>query len=153
MTIEVIKNFLLENKYHLSKSNEIQDKKCQPKCPNEIFQNLLMKRKNKEELSEYEDYIYGCALNSLVHILMKNKHFCLQTPEIQDECRLEMLCAIPTIENGFDKDKGKAYSYAFRIFYTEGIHVLERWNEMNDTFVLESDIEDDDMKEIVSTNL
>jgi hypothetical protein len=153
MTDNDIKQFLNDNNYHISKSNEIQDKKCQPKCPNHIFQYLLLKRKNKEDLNPYQDYVYGSALNSLVHILMKNKHFCLQTPEIQDECRLEMLCAIPTIENGFDPTKGKAYSYAFRIFYTEGIHVLERWNEMSDLFVLASEIEDEDMKELVTTNL
>lgn len=142
MTDNEIREWLKNSKFHISKNNMILDNKQKPKVPNIIFQNLGILRKNKENLTTYADYVYGCIWNSLLAILMKNKHFVFQSDEIKNECKLRAVCAIDTIENGFDQNRGSTfYAYAYRICYTESIHVLEEMNKFNEQFILERDLE------------
>ena len=157
MTDNEIKSWLDNSKYHLSKNNMVLDTKQKPKVPNTIFEDLGKMRKAGKVLTSYADYVYGCLWNSLLTILMKNKHFIYQTEDIKNECKLRAVCAIDTIENGFDPNYGSTfYSYAYRICYTESIHVLEEMNKFNEQFILESDLETQykhESDQMIETNL
>lgn len=117
--------------YHLDKNNIFRDKKGKPKCFNPVFQDLVIRQQDGEQLSYREENLFGQLIITLVQIISNNHHFILQDPDIKDECRTE---AYVDILNGlvkyFDRNRGStAYSYAFRLGYVAGIHVLERMNE------------------------
>jgi len=136
----------------LENTNYIIQKKCvakkadkgafRPLCPNELFQPLFEKYQNNEDFTNAEEYLFGCLVNSLANIVLNNKHFRYQIPEIKDECFSEFQLAILSGKDHFDKNKGSAYAYCFRLAYVAGIHVLEKYNEDREKIKLESDFED-----------
>lgn len=119
-----------DNGLILCKDNIIRDRKNHPKCPNAIYQHLVVKKQNGVRLDAFEDKIYGSCVLSLIEIILNNKHFRFQTEDIKEDCRGEaVLCILESVPKYFNKDKGStAYSYAFRCGYTSMIHVLERNN-------------------------
>lgn len=106
-----------------------RDKKGFPKCCNEVFQDLVVRQKNGV-LSKREYELYGRLICTLVQIVLNNRKFKFQDPDIREECRTEAYCDILSgLVDHFDALRGStAYAYAFRIAYTAGIHVLERLN-------------------------
>lgn len=116
--------------YSLDKRTDIyRDEKGAPKCFNQVFQDLVL-RQQKGTLSPREYELYGRLVMTLVQIVMNNRKFKFQDPDIKDECRTEAYCDIlSNLVSHFDSTRGStAYAYAFRIAYTAGIHVLERLN-------------------------
>ena len=111
-------------------------KKWNPSCPNEWFQPLVIKKVNNENLTPKEDTLYGQCILSLIEIVLNNCKFRYQKEEVRDECRGEMLHDVLTaLPKNFDATKGStAYSYAFRVCYVAGIHILEKMNKMNELF-------------------
>ena len=111
--------------------NVFRDKKNMPKCYNNVLQKLLERQQDNDPLTEREYNLYGYLIMTLVQIVLNNRKFKFQEPDIREECRTEMYCGL--IEAGpkyFDRTKGStAYSYLFRIAYTQGIHVLEAKNK------------------------
>ena len=116
--------------YRIDKTSGIfRDSKGAPKCFNGVFQELVMRQKNGVLTSrEYE--LYGQLVCTLVQIVLNNRKFKYQDPDIREECRTEAYCDILSgLVRHFDASRGStAYAYAFRIAYTAGIHVLERLN-------------------------
>lgn len=124
-------NKILESmNYRLCKDNIIRDDKNHPKCNNQIFQHLIEKIQDGEELDSFEEKLYGASILSLAEIVLNNRMMKFQTPEIKEESRGNMYEAILTaVPKFFDRTKGStAYSYAFRIGYTTCVHVLQRHN-------------------------
>lgn len=121
-----------EKGYKLSKGI-FRDSKNKPKCFNPVFQDLVIRQKNGDKLSEREYNLYGYLIMSLVQIVLNNAHFRYQEPDIKEECRTEAYCGVlEGLVPYFDENRGStAYSYAFRICYTSMIHVLERMNQRN----------------------
>ena len=121
-----------EKGYKLSRGI-FRDSKNKPKCFNPVFQDLVIRQKNGEVLSEREYNLYGYLIMSLVQIVLNNAHFRYQEPDIKEECRTEAYCGVlEGLVTYFDEKRGStAYSYAFRICYTSMIHVLERMNQRN----------------------
>lgn len=130
MTDSEITQLLEENNLILCKDNIIRRKKDNhPACPNYIIQPLGIMKQDFQQLSPFQEKIYGACILSLVEIVLNNKHYRYQLPEIKDELRGEMLIAFDTAEKYFDREKGSTwYSYLFRVMYTNGVHVLERHN-------------------------
>ena len=107
--------------------------KWNPACPNDWFQPLVEKIQNNNKLTPKEDQLYGQCILSLVEIILNNKKFKYQDWDIKSECQSEMLHDIlVNMPTNFDKTKGKAYSYAFRIGYVAGIHILEKYNDIRE---------------------
>lgn len=129
MTIEEMKEYLINNGLKVCKDNIIRDSNGKPKCPNPIFQPLLEELQDNEKLDYQKETLYGQCFMSLIEIVLNNKHFKFQTPDIKEDCRLEALLVLESLPKYFDRDKGSTvYSYAFRCMYTNMIHVLERHN-------------------------
>lgn len=142
MTDNEIRNLLEENDLILCDDNIIRrNNDKHPACPNYIVQPLAIMRQNGENLTYFQDKIYSGCILSLREIVMNNKHFRFQTQEIKEECKDEMLEGLGPAEKNFDETRGSIfYSYLFRIFYTNAIHILQRNNaekQMMET--LESD--------------
>lgn len=116
-----------------------RDKKGFPKCCNEVFQDLVV-RQQRGVIMPREYELYGRLVMTLVNIVLNNRKFKFQDPDIREECRTEAYCDILSgLPRYFDATKGStAYAYAFRIAYTAGIHVLERLNmrrELNSNLI------------------
>lgn len=121
--------------YTLDNNNIFRDKKHKPKCFNPVFQDLVERQQDGDKLSYREEQLYGQMILTLVQIVSNNHHFIAQDPDIKDECRTEAYCDILSwLVKYFDRKRGStAYSYAFRLAYVAGIHVLERMNKRNET--------------------
>jgi hypothetical protein len=81
-------------------------------------------------LSYQDEQLYGQLLMTLCKIVMKHHVFRNQRPEVKEECLMEGLANI--LEKGvrgFNPEKGRAYSYLYRLCYTAGIHTLEAKND------------------------
>ena len=113
-----------------------------PWCPNELFQPLFQKYQENEPMTCKEQYLFGLLINALANIVLNNKHFRYQEQHIKDECLSEFSLAILEGKKHFNPTKGSAYAYCFRLAYVAGIHVLEKYNEMREKMVLESQLED-----------
>lgn len=127
------------NTYIISEDNIIRRKvgnKWNPACPNNWFQSLVEKLQDNKKLDYKDDLLYGQCIMSLIEIVLNNVKFRFQKEEVKDEMRGEMLEDMLTgVPKLFDRTRGStAYSYAFRIAYVAGIHVLERKNIENDLF-------------------
>ena len=120
--------------YTLGNDNIFRDNKKKPKCYNPVFQDLVIRQQDNDKLSEREYNLYGQLIMSLVQIVLNNVKFKFQEFDIREECRTEAYCGLlETLIGGFDRTRGStAYSYAFRICYTNMIHVLERMNVRKD---------------------
>lgn len=102
----------------IESDNIIRSKDKKPKCPNDLLQPLVIKKK-KEKLTQKEDYLYGCLLYSLCEILINNKHFKFKNQEEKDELRDACILKLCEIHNKYDESKGStAYSYFFHCGYT-----------------------------------
>lgn len=125
-----ITNLLEKNGLVLCKDNIIRRKKDNhPSCPNYIIQPLAIMRQNDEKLTYFQDKIYSGCILALREIVTNNRHFKYQSQEIKEECKDEMLEGLGAAEKHFDETRGSTfYSYLFRIFYVNAIHVLERNN-------------------------
>lgn len=134
MTDSEITQLLEENNLILCKDNIIRRKKDNhPACPNYIIQPLGIMKQDNQQLSPFQEKIYGACILSLVEIVLNNKHYKYQSPEIKDELRGEMMIAFDTAEKYFDRSKGSTwYSYLFRVMYTNGVHVLQHYNDERD---------------------
>lgn len=115
--------------YSLDK-NIFRDRKHKPKCYNPVFQDLIIRQQEDNNLSSREYELYGQLIMSLVQIVLNNHKFKFQEADIREECRTEAYCGLlESLITHYDKTKGStAYAYAFRIAYTNMIHVLERMN-------------------------
>lgn len=133
MTDNEITTYMNENGIVLCKDNilrkHLKNGKVNPSCPNEIYQALLIKVQQNKPLTYFQEKIYGACILSLAEIVLNNRMMKFQTPEIKEECRGQMYEAcIVTAPKFYDSNKGKAYSYSFRLCYVECVHVLERNN-------------------------
>lgn len=129
----------MSNEYKIGADNIIRRKvgcKWNPACPNDWFQPLVEKLQDNGSLSPKEDLLYGQCILSLIEIVLNNVKFRFQTDEIKEDCKGEMLKDVLFgLPKSFDRTKGStSYSYAFRICYTSGIHILEKWNKYNELF-------------------
>lgn len=134
MTDSEITQLLEENNLILCKDNIIRRKKDNhPACPNYIIQPLGIMKQDNQQLSPFQEKIYGACILSLVEIVLNNKHYKFQSPEMKDELRGEMMMAFTSAEKYFDRTKGSTwYSYLFRVMYTNGVHVLQHYNDERD---------------------
>lgn len=134
MTDSEITQLLEENNLILCKDNIIRRKKDNhPACPNYIIQPLGIMKQDNQQLSPFQEKIYGAGILSLVEIVLNNKHYKFQSPEMKDELRGEMMMAFTSAEKYFDRTKGSTwYSYLFRVMYTNGVHVLQHYNDEHD---------------------
>lgn len=86
------------------------------------FEYLVTKLKNNQTLTKEENDRYGIYILTICLIVQENKKFktkpLLEREEMLDQQYFELLCAI----KGFKPDKGKIYSYAYRIGYTAACH-------------------------------
>ena len=122
---EILKSY----RYSLDKDGLFRDHKGALKCSNPVLEDLVIRQKT-EKLSYQEEQLYGQLLMTLCKIVMKHHVFRNQKPELKEECLMEGLANI--IEKGirgFNPEKGRAYSYLYRLCYTAGIHVLEAKND------------------------
>ena len=88
----------------------------------EDFQNLVMKLKREEILTEEENNRYGIWILTMCMIVQEHSKFknkpVWEREEMIEQQYLELLSGITT----FNPDKGKIYSYAYRIAYTAAVH-------------------------------
>lgn len=88
----------------------------------EDFQNLVMKLKNGDILTEEENNRYGIWILTICMIVQEHSKFknkpVWEREEMIEQQYLELLSGITT----FNPDKGKIYSYAYRIAYTAAVH-------------------------------
>jgi hypothetical protein len=88
----------------------------------EDFQNLVMKLKNSDILTEEENNRYGIWILTICMIVQEHSKFknkpVWEREEMIEQQYLELLSGITT----FNPDKGKIYSYAYRIAYTAAVH-------------------------------
>lgn len=87
----------------------------------EDFQNLVMKLKN-DMLTEEENNRYGIWILTICMIVQEHSKFknkpVWEREEMIEQQYYELLQGITT----FNPDKGKIYSYAYRIAYTAAVH-------------------------------
>lgn len=106
------------------------DKQGKPKCFNPVFEDLLDRLHNGFPLTYREQELFGQLFVSLVKIVLNHFRFKKQEHEVKQECEDEAYSeAYPLVIKYFKKGKGTAYSFAFRVIYTQMIHVLERKNK------------------------
>ena len=88
----------------------------------EDFQNLVMKLKNGDILTEEENNRYGIWILTICMIVQEHSKFknkpVWEREEMIEQQYFELLQGITT----FNPDKGKIYSYAYRIAYTAAVH-------------------------------
>lgn len=133
MTDNEITQYMKDNNLTICKDNiirkSLKNGKVNPSCPNELFQDLVIKVQNGEVLNYFQEKVYGSCILSLAEIVLNNRMMRHQNEEIKDESRGQMYEAcVVNVPKYFDSNKGKAYSYAFRLCYVECVHVLERHN-------------------------
>lgn len=96
----------------------------------EDFQNLVMKLKNEDILTEEENNRYGIWILTMCMIVQEHSKFknkpVWEREEMIETQYFELLSGITT----FNPDKGKIYSYAYRIAYTAAVHYYT--NNMDD---------------------
>lgn len=96
----------------------------------EDFQNLVMKLKNGDILTEEENNRYGIWILTMCMIVQEHSKFknkpVWEREEMIETQYFELLSGITT----FNPDKGKIYSYAYRIAYTAAVHYYT--NKMDD---------------------
>lgn len=96
-------------------------KVCDP-----VLTDLILRQQNKEKLSIREHELYGSLLLSMVEIVLKNHKFRHKDADLKSEIESAMVEKLLTrVIDQFDSEKGKAYSYCFRLCYNSGIHVCE----------------------------
>ena len=89
---------------------------------NDDFETLVLKLKNNERLTEAENERYGIYILTIClivqyHVKFRNKTIA-EREELLEQQYWELLQAI----QGFEPDKGKIYSYAYRIGFTAACH-------------------------------
>lgn len=86
------------------------------------FEMLVNKLKNDIRLNDKENDRYGIYILTMCLIVQENKKFkyksLTEREALLDQQYYELLLAI----KGFNSDKGKLYSYAYRIAYTAACH-------------------------------
>lgn len=86
------------------------------------FQSLLIKLKNNIRLSTQENDRYGTYILTIALIVQEGKKFKMkpswEREQILEQQYYELLYGLPT----FNPDKGRLYSYAYRIGYTSACH-------------------------------
>lgn len=94
------------------------------------FEYLVTKLQNNERLTEEENDRYGIYILTICLIVQEHKKFKMkplwEREEMIEQQYYELLCAI----TGFNPDKGKIYSYAYRIGFTAACHYYT--NKIND---------------------
>lgn len=143
MTYEEYLEIMKKNNLEIGKDGIIykvgKGNKNRPICNNLIFQDLVVKKQETNNLSGKEDNLLGSCVMTLVKIVLNNVKFRFQKEELREEVVTEAYCDIFSAINkgNFNPAKGNAYSFFFRIAYTAGIHVLEKWNgikKLEETF-------------------
>lgn len=128
MEFSYYQNQMAQQGYRLQ-GDIYRDEKGKPKCFNPVFQRLLTRIKEGDILSRREYELYGRLFMTLVRIVLNNQKFKYQDEDIREECALEAYSeALPVLPKYYDPAKGTGYAYAFRVIYTNMIHVLERKN-------------------------
>lgn len=86
------------------------------------FEHLVIKLKNGEQLTELENDRYGLYILTMCLIVMEGPKFKnkpnYEKEEILEQQYFEMLPGLRL----FNPEKGKLYSYAYRIGYTSACH-------------------------------
>lgn len=96
----------------------------------EDFQNLVIKLKNGEQLTDKENDRYGTYILTVSIIVQENIKFknksVVEREEMIEQQYMELLTGITK----FDPDRGSSlYSYAYRIAYTASIHYFTKKKE------------------------
>jgi hypothetical protein len=119
-------------RYSPDRDGLYRDRKGALKCCNEVLEDLLI-RQQSGPISYREQELYGALLMTLVKIILKNHVFRNQKPDVKAECYTDGLTnIIEKAKRGYDPNKGRAYSYCYRLAYTAMIHVLEAKNDRMD---------------------
>lgn len=88
----------------------------------EDFQNMVMKLKNDEILEYTDNERYGTYIITMCIIVQEGPRFknkpIIEREEILEQQYMELLQGLMT----FNPEKGRLYSYAYRIAYTAAIH-------------------------------
>lgn len=89
------------------------------------FTDLVLKLKNNQILTKEENTRYGIYILTICLIVQEHRRFknkpLLERQELIEQQYMELLQYI----TGFNPDKGKIYSYSYRIAYTAAIHYYE----------------------------
>ncbi len=97
---------------------------------NDDFEYLVMKLKNNERLTDKENERYGKYIYTIIYIVLCNPKFANkpheERAELFEQAVFELLSGITT----FNPDKGRLYSYSYRICYTAFCHYYT--NKMDD---------------------
>lgn len=88
----------------------------------EDFQNLVQKVSEGTRLTDAENDRYGTYILTISIIVMEGPKFkkkpVTEKEEMIEQQYYELLTGLPT----FDPEKGKIYSYAYRIAYVAAVH-------------------------------
>lgn len=86
------------------------------------FEQLVIKLKNGEKLTEVDNDRYGKYVYTIIYIVLGNPKFSKKPHDeraaLFEQAVYEMLTGLTT----FNPSKGKIYSYAYRIAYTSFCH-------------------------------
>lgn len=89
------------------------------------FTDLVLKLKNNEVLTKEENTRYGIYILTICLIVQEHRRFknkpVWERQELIEQQYMELLQYI----TGFNPNKGKIYSYSYRIAYTAAIHYYE----------------------------
>lgn len=88
----------------------------------EDFSRLAVKSGKGEALTYDEDNRYGLYILTIIEIVVNGPYFKGNSPETKCELRDQMYYELCLGLPSFNPDKGKIYSYAYRIAYTAGTH-------------------------------
>lgn len=128
---------LEDNDLHIHADNIVykhgQKNHNRPICNNDILQDLVIKYQ-AGDITDKENELLGIIINTMTRIVLNNKKFRFQKDDIRNDVIGEAYLTVLTALSRklFDKDKGNAYSYIFRLCYTAGIHVLEAENRQKE---------------------
>lgn len=124
---------LQNNNLRICKDRIIRDSKNHPILPNDIYQDLVIK-KQQGNLTPNDDDLYGSCVMTLTEIVLNCRKMKFQNEDVKDDCRCEAIIALlDAVPRYFKPEKGsKVYSFAYRICYTAMIHVLEKYNRTNE---------------------
>jgi len=128
---------LEENELHIHSDNIVykhgQKNHNRPICNNDILQDLVIKYQ-AGDITDKEYELLGIMINTMTRIVLNNKKFRFQKDDTRNDVTGEAYLTVLTALNKklYDKDKGNAYSYIFRLCYTAGIHILEAENRQKE---------------------
>lgn len=86
------------------------------------FEYLVSKLQNNERLTEDENNRYGICILTICLIVQEHKQFKMKPLWEREEMLEQQYMELLQFITGFNPNKGKVYSYAYRIAYTAACH-------------------------------